>query len=95
MKSLTAEQRDEIVRQFVAGVPLKDIAAAFGTYKGFVSALALRRGCAPRHVYGRTARSIRLRPDVDAALERTARRQRTSPNVLIGEAIAAYLGLDQ
>ncbi len=95
MKSLTAEQRDQIVAQFTAGVPLNDIARAFGTYKGFVSALALKRGCPPRHVYRRTPRSIRLRPDVDAELQRTARRQRTTPNVLIGEAVAAYLGLDR
>lgn len=95
MRKLTEAQRAQMVEQFRAGRPLADIARDFDTYNGFVSALALKRGERPRHIYGRIQRSVKLRPQIDEELQRAARRQRTTTTALINEALAAYLGLEQ
>ena len=94
MRTLTAEQRDEIVRRYKAGDLLKVIAADFGTYASYVSDLALRRGCVSR--YGpRRLLQLELRAEQDAELRRLARSQHVKPETLAREAIAAYLGLSQ
>lgn len=91
---LKPDQKDEIARRFDLGEPLDAIAADFGTYKGFVSRIAKQRGCAPRHVFRRVELPVKLLPAVYDRLRATADKQRTSPEVLAREAIAAYLGAE-
>lgn len=92
MRAFTDEQRDEIVRQYKKRVPLKVIAADFGTYASFVSDLAISRGCQPRY-RSRGRIIVQLRPDQLTELNRVAREARVKPAVIAREAIAAYLGL--
>jgi predicted HicB family RNase H-like nuclease len=77
-----------------AKVPLKAIGHRFGIPEWKVSMIALRRGAEPRHVHSSRDITVKLRGAVYEDLVQMARQQRTSPEVLIREAIAAYLGHD-
>jgi hypothetical protein len=93
MRTLTDEQRDEILRRWDRGDLIKVIAHDFGTYESFISLLAKRRGREPR--YESTARLlvVSLRPEVKAELKKYARKSHQSTATIAAEAIAAYLGL--
>lgn len=93
MRTLTAEQRDEIVRRYDKGDPLKVIAADFGTYPDFVSELAHRRGRLPRYQKCAQTLVLKMRPQDLAELKKLAKEQRVRPEIIAREAISAYLGL--
>jgi hypothetical protein len=85
----------EITELHRAKVPLKTISHRFGIPEWKVSMIALRRGAEPRHVHSSRDLTLKLRGAVYDDLAQLARRQHTSPEVIIREAIAAYLGHDQ
>lgn len=91
---MTEENKQRIIRQFRDGIPVSVIADSFGVTEQFVSRLAHANGCPPRHIHGGFQLLVRLHGSVFDRLTATARRQRTSPEVLAREAIAAYLGAD-
>lgn len=93
MRTLTEEQRKEILKRWDRGDPLKVIAHDFGTYMSFVSLLAKRRGRAPRYERTNSLLVVKMRPEVKAELKRYARAHRQKPETIASEAIAAYLGL--
>lgn len=93
MRTLTEEQRKEILRRYKAGHQLKAIAADFGTYAAFVSRLALQRGCRARYPFQRGLLTVKLRPQELGELRKLAKEHHVKPETIAREAIAAYLGL--
>ena len=95
MRTLTGEQRDEIVRRYRKREPTKVIAADFGVTDQYVSELSLRRGAESRHPLRRGVLTIKLRAAELAELRKQAKEQSVRPDVIGREAIAAYLGLSR
>lgn len=92
---MTEENRQRIIRQYRSGTALKIIAERFGLTIDQVSVIARKAGCEPRSVHNPQAMVVRVRPSLYERLRKAAKDQRTSPEVLAREAIAAYLGADQ
>lgn len=92
MRTITEEQRKEILKRWDEEEPLKLIAHAVGVSVQCASRVALRSGRPSRHPHRRALAAIRLRPVVFAELKRVARETKTTPEVIAREAIAAYLG---
>lgn len=89
---LTDDDRSEIARRYRAGDLLKNIAADIGVCTTTASAVARRLGCEGRHG-PRNRLTVGMRPEQYAALRRYAKSQRSKPETIVREAVAAYLGL--
>lgn len=89
---MTEANRQKILDLYRAGHPYKVITARFGVTIDYVAALARRNGCEPRAVHNPRTMVLRVRPAIYDRLRAVAKEQRTSPEVLAREAIAAYLG---
>jgi hypothetical protein len=92
---MTEANKAKIVSLHKAGEPLKRIADRFGISIAKVSAIALQMGAEPRHVHAPQRLTLKLRPSLYDDLALMARTQRSSPEVIAREAIAAYLGHEQ
>lgn len=88
---ITDEDRDAICAAYLAGEPVKVIAARFGCGIGLPTYLAKRRGLPMRQIRPKGLVKARLGGALKARLQIVAKRERKTPDVLIREAVSAYL----
>lgn len=90
---LTTEERAAVARAYAEGKPVKDIAAEHGLHVARPTEIAKQMGV-PLRV--RHTRQAELRCKVGKSLKErlrmAAKRQNTIPDVIVREALAAYLG---
>lgn len=91
---LSAFQKDEIVRLVEAGVRNSVIAKQFEVDTSYPRVLARRRGL-PARVEPPIAVEVRLWPQQVEILDAAAREERCSRDILIREALSAYLGISK
>lgn len=89
---ITDADRDAIVAAYLAGEPVKKIAHRFGVGIGLPTYLAKRRGHPMRQKRKKGVVRAEVGRALKTRLEMAARRQNTKPDIIVREALAAYLG---
>ncbi len=89
---ITDADRDAIVEAYLAGEPVKVIAHRFGCCIGLPTYLAKRRGHPMRQKRTKGVVRADVGRSLKARLQMAAQRQNTKPDIIVREALAAYLG---
>lgn len=93
MRSLSETEKTEIAQAYAQGVPVKVIAAEHDLHLSRPTAIAKKLGVPLRVKHsGRGQIKAAIGKALKERLRMAAKRQRTTPDVIVREALAAYLG---